>query len=287
MDLIVAEVNAWNVSLVLAAAMLVAWRIGIRMGNRLRQLGGGRQPSKFDDASMALLGLLLAFTFGISISKHDQRRMAVVSDSNAIGDFYTCATLLKEPTRTRLQALIREYAELRLRLAQGEIDNAKFENALTQFQQMQTKMTELVGQALSEGTPIAVSLTNTLNEVTSNHATRVAAIRDRLPVSIVMLLFVSSITTTMLIGREQGHSASSEVAGTLSFILLVCLAIYVTLDLNQPERGLIMVSQEPLERLSRQCRNDLVGSGSGYTWSKKNASRHGTKVPFPLLADSD
>jgi len=31
-------------------------------------------------------------------------------------------------------------------------------------------MTEIVAQALSDGTPIAVSLTNTLNEVTSNQA---------------------------------------------------------------------------------------------------------------------
>jgi hypothetical protein len=219
------------------------------MGERLRRKGGGREPSKFDDASLALLGLLLAFTFGISIGKHDQRRLAVVADSNAIGDFYTCATLLREPTRTKLQGVIREYTELRLRLAREQIDDSVLERALVRFQQMHAQMTDLVGQALTEGTPIAVSLTNTLNEVTSNHAARLAAIHDRLPVSIVVLLLVSSVVTTLLIGREQGFSPSIEVTGTLCFILLVCLAVYVTLDLNQPERGIIVVSQEPLERL--------------------------------------
>jgi hypothetical protein len=249
MDLIVAQMNAWNVSLALALGMLAAWKVGIRMGDRLRRKGGGKEPSKFDDASMALLGLLLAFTFGISITKHDQRRLAVVADSNAIGDFYTCATLLKDPVRTKLQAVIREYIELRLRLARKTIDDSELESALLRFQQMHSQMTELVAQALSDGTPIAVSLTNTLNEVTSNHAARLAAIRDRLPASIVVLLLVSSIVTTILISREQGFSASIEIAGTLCFILLVCLAIYVTLDLNQPERGIIVVSQEPLEKL--------------------------------------
>jgi hypothetical protein len=249
MDLIVAQMNAWNVSLALALGMLAAWKVGIRMGDRLRRKGGGKEPSKFDDASMALLGLLLAFTFGISTTKHDQRRLAVVADANAIGDFYTCATLLKDPVRTKLQAVIREYIELRLGLARKTIDDSELESALLRFQQMHSKMTELVAQALSDGTPIAVSLTNTLNEVTSNHAARLAAIRDRLPASIVVLLVVSSIVTTILISREQGFSASIEIAGTLCFILLVCLAIYVTLDLNQPERGIIVVSQEPLERL--------------------------------------
>jgi len=249
MDLIIAQMNAWNVSLALALGMLTAWRVGIWMGERLRRKGGGREPSKFDDASLALLGLLLAFTFGVSISKHDQRRLAVVADSNAISDFYTCATLLREPTRTKLQGVIREYTELRLRLAREHISDSELETALVQFQQMHSQMTDLVGQALTDGTPIAVSLTNTLNEVTSSHAARLAAVRDRLPISIVVLLLVSSIVTTFLIGREQGFSPSIEVTGTLCFILLVCLAIYVTLDLNQPERGLIMVSQEPLERL--------------------------------------
>jgi len=80
-------------------------------------------------------------------------------------------------------------------------------------------------------------------------AARLAAVRDRLPGSIVLLLLVSSIVTSLLIGREQGLSDGHEIVGTLCFILLVSLAVYVTLDLNQPNRGLIVVSQEPLERL--------------------------------------
>jgi hypothetical protein len=110
-------------------------------------------------------------------------------------------------------------------------------------------MTTLVDQGLTAGTPIAVSLTNTLNAVTSNQAARLAAIRDRLPASILALLLVSTIVTTILIGRSQGYSGSSDLGGMLFFVLLVSFAIYVTLDLNRPERGFIRVSQEPIERL--------------------------------------
>jgi hypothetical protein len=108
---------------------------------------------------VALLTLLIAFTFGVSIGKHDQRRLAVVSDSNAIGDFYACATLLKEPTSTKLQAVIKEYIELRLKLARKRIDDSELESALLSFQQMHKQMIELVAQALSDGTSIALSLT--------------------------------------------------------------------------------------------------------------------------------
>src|SRR5271170_6268805 len=191
MNSLMAGPLAPTVALGLGLAMLAAWKAGVWMGGSKRLTTPEARPSKFDDASTALLGLLLAFAFGISISKHDQRRLAVVADSNAIGDFYTCADMLKEPTRTELRHVIRDYTGLRLSLTRRKITNADLDAALVQFGQMQDNMTKLVGQALRDGTPIAVSLTNALNEVTSNHASRLAAIRDELPLSVMMLLCVS------------------------------------------------------------------------------------------------
>ncbi len=236
------------IALILVVAMLAAWSIGKRLGERLLS-EGGTKPSKFDDASMALLSLLLAFSFGMSIARHDQRRLAVVADSNAIGDFYTCASILKEPSRTKLQGVIRQYAQLRLDLARGALRDSDLESALVKFDQLHARMEEIVAQAVSDGTPIAVSLTNTLNAMTSNQASRLAAYRDRLPPGILFLLFACSIVTVLLIGREQGAANNTEIVGTLCFIFLVSVAVYVTLDLNQPEGGLIRVSQEPIERL--------------------------------------
>jgi hypothetical protein len=248
MEEIVNAFDIRSITVILAVAMLGAWIIGKRMGQRVLQ-NSGTKPTKFDDASAALLGLLLAFSFGMSIAKHDQRRLAVVADSNAIGDFYTCASLLKEPARTKLQVVIRQYARARLDLARGARPSSDLESALATFGQLHTQMTEIVAQALNDGTPIAVSLTNTLNAVTSNQASRLAAYRDRLPPSILYLLFVCSVVAVLLIGREQGATSNSDIAGMLCFIFLVSLAVYVTLDLNQPESGWIRVSQEPIERL--------------------------------------
>jgi hypothetical protein len=173
----------------------------------------------------------------------------VVADSNATGEFYNCASLLEEPVHSRLQTEIREYAEFRLQIARHRLDPFSLESALGRIQQMHNQMTGLVAEAVTQGTPIAVSLTNTLNGLTSSHAARLAAVKDRLPPSIVLLLFASAVIAAMLVGREQRAFGIPEVAGTLSFILLVTLAVYVTLDLNQPERGLITVSQEPIQRL--------------------------------------
>lgn len=246
---IFAEVDSWVVALALGLAMVAAWEFGLWHGRRLRIEIGEVPVSKFEDASLALLGLLLGFTFSMAIVKHDQRRLMVVADSNAIGDFYTCASLLKEPVRTKLQAVIHDYTRLRLELSGRRLDEVTVENALRRMHQMQDQMTGLVDQALAAGTPIAVSLTNTLNGVTSSHAARLAAARDRLPASVVLLLLMSAVISSMLVGREQGVLDKADVAGTVSFIVLASFAVYVILDLNQPERGLITVSQEPIQRL--------------------------------------
>ena len=248
MDFAISGLDERVIAFSLAVVMLAAWKIGLWIGHG--NLGEGRsKPSKFDDASMALMGLLLAFAFGTSIAKYDQRRVAVVTDSNAIGDFYTCASMLNEPTRTQLHSVLRQYTQLRLDVSRGSDSNPSIDIALSKFFEMHQQMVELVRQAVAGGTPISVSLVNTLNAVTSSQVSRLATLRDRLPTSIVILLFASAIVTTLLIGREQGNRDSNDVAGTLCFILLVSIAVYVTLDLNAPGRGLIRASQEPIERL--------------------------------------
>jgi hypothetical protein len=249
MEEILVRQSAWQIALVLAILMLVAWRVGLRMGNDLRDRNRRARWSKFDDASLALLGLLVAFTFGMSISRHDDRRLMVIRDSNAIGDFYTCASLLNEPVKSKLQTLIREYTELRLRATRTIANQQHLEEVIKQSQQMQDQMTVLAGEALRQGTPIAVPLTNTLNQLISVHAERIGAIENSLPASIAFLLMVSAVVATMLVGREQGFESKTEVSATLSFILMVTLAVYVTLDLNQPRMGMITVSQAPIARV--------------------------------------
>jgi hypothetical protein len=241
--------SAWQIALFLAILMAAAWRFGLRLGENLRSRERKARWSKFDDASLALLGLLIAFTFGMSISRHDDRRMMVIRDGNAIGDFYTCASLLDEPVRSQLQTLIRQYTELRLNASSKIETQQHLEQVIKQSQQMQDQMTALVAQALRQGTSIAVPLTNTLNQLISVNAERVGAVENRLPSSIAMLLFVCALVATMLVGREQGFEDTSETAATLSFILMVTLAVYVTLDLNQPQRGIVRVSQAPIARV--------------------------------------
>jgi hypothetical protein len=80
-------------------------------------------------------------------------------------------------------------------------------------------------------------------------------VRDRLPESIVLLLFLAAVVSVGLMGRQQRASKERRLGATVGFVVLVCMVVLVTLDLNQPQRGWITVSQEPLQRL-------LMGMGN-------------------------
>jgi hypothetical protein len=85
--------------------------------------------------------------------------------------------------------------------------------------------------------------------VTSNHAARLAAIRDRLPLSILLLLALAAVISMAIVGMQQSMARELNPGATLGFAVLVSLVIWIILDLNQPQQGWIRVSQEPLERL--------------------------------------
>jgi hypothetical protein len=236
-------------TLAFPVGMLGAWGIGWRRGRRAKPDPNEDPGIKFTDAALALLGLLLAFTFSLSLARHDQRRDMVITESNAIGNFYTCASLLQEPHRPRLQTVIHEYAQHKLDTIRRLRSESDLEELLRWVQEMHARMTAIVAEALGDGTLIAVSLTNTLNNVTSSHASRLVAYRSGLPWCIVLLLFLGAVVPAFLMGLQQGKSPRPHLSGTVCFMLMVTLVIYVILDLNQPGRGIIQVSQEPFERL--------------------------------------
>jgi hypothetical protein len=242
--------SAWLTMLVLMVLMGVAWAIGYAWGRERTRRGEKVEGGKVEEATLALMGLLLAFTFAMALEKHGRRREMVVNDANAIGDYYTTVSLLPQPVRGQLQQVIREYAAHRLDIARrSPLSDADLAVAIDKINAMHNRMTELTRTAIEQNTPVAEPLTDTLNEVTSSYAARLWAATDRLAWPIMGLLAISVLVSMALLGRGQGANGKPHPYSTLGFIIMIALVLYLTLDLNQPQRGLIRVGQEPLERL--------------------------------------
>jgi hypothetical protein len=242
--------SAWLTTLVLIALMVAAWALGFRWGRRRAARGEKAETGKVQEATLALMGLLLAFTFAMALDKHGRRREMVVTDANAIGDYYTTVSLLPQPVRGQLQEVLRAYTEHRLDIVRrSPLSDADAAVAIGKINAMHDRMTELTRTAVDGNTPVVEPLVDTLNGVTSSFAARVWAATDRLPWPIVMLLGVSVLVSLALLGHGQGVDGKPHPRATLGLILMIGFVLHLTLDLNQPQRGLIRVGQEPLERL--------------------------------------
>jgi hypothetical protein len=242
------QIDAWATASAVVVAMACAWAVGWWVGQRHRVEGREPPAEKLGDASFALFALLLAFGFGMALQKHDQRRQMVVSESNAIGDFYACAGLLREPLRDELRTVIRSYAQLLIK-ARQDVYSPTFEQERRQATVYTNAMSDLVRQAGESGSPFTFPLTNSLNQLTSTEAARVSAFEDRVPTVVVLLLLMTGITSIGLTGWRHGAVGTPQRLGPLFVIAIFALVIYVILDLDQPTRGAIRVSQAPLERL--------------------------------------
>ena len=243
------RLNAWVFASAFALSMAAAWALGNFRGRRLA-VDAERDPgSKVVDAALAMFGLLLAFTFALTLERHEHRRLMVVTQANAIGDFYTCASMIPPPGRAELQAAIRRYAAHELEALNDYLPDADRRRRIAESNAMHNEMTGIAARAVDRGTPIALALTNTLNDLTSAHASRTADYEERLPWPVQMMLLVAACGSAFLLGRHQGTASKKCVAATVSFVALVSLVVFVIKDLSQPRRGWIKVNPAPMVRL--------------------------------------
>jgi len=168
---------------------------------------------------------------------------ATVAESNAIGDLYTCATLLPEPSRSELQTILADYTTHRLDARRRRALRYEPELVMREAREMQARATGIVAALVEERSPIAVPLVNTLNNVTSSYTTYLAAYRERLPGIVLVLLLLGAIIPAFLMGRH-GALNTVHASGPIAFGVLVTVVIYVIFDLNQPSGGVITVGEE-------------------------------------------
>jgi hypothetical protein len=232
----------------LAAAMLLAYTLGWRLGKRWPRLGTG-PLSQLDRATLAILGLLLAFTFSLAMTENSTRRQRAIEDASAIGNLYRSASFLDEPLRGRLQDLVRRYLERRLMLAHAPDKEAALARELPIIRAMHLEMQGLVGDAVAQKSPVTIPLINSLNEVANSNAARLAAVHHRLPGSVLLLLSVAAMASIFMIGVEQAAAGERNLVQIGVFVVLVSLVVWATLDFNQPGPGAIVANQEPLQRL--------------------------------------
>ena len=202
-------------------------------------------------AVMTLLALLLGFTYSMSEGRFEARRQLVIEQTDAIGTTYLRAKTLPEPRSSEIQELLRQYTAILVEIdSKMEDDPEKIRESTNRINQLHSLIwAHATALARKSPNPIVSVFLQTLNEMIDVSTKRLAAFRNRVPLSIYVVLFVVSSVTLWLVGYYLGSHRKNTRILTTMLALLVASAMWLILDLDQPVRGAIRTSTQSLIEL--------------------------------------
>jgi hypothetical protein len=247
----------WLLGLVLAIALAAAIELGRRTAalthihddtNRKEQMVAIR------DGLFVLVSLLLGFTLALAVPRYNERRTLLVEESISIGTTYLRASMLPQPYRDKDRELLRRYVDARLDLVSAGLDEARFNEAANRSRHIQAQLwADVAAVAQTDRTAIMATYLNSLNETIDLHDKRIAALENRIPVSIWSLILSVSMIAIFCRGLTLTHRF------WLTLVLApVTIAIVVALvaDLDSPSTGLIRLDQRAMQRLKAELSSE-------------------------------
>lgn len=209
-------------------------------------------------AVLGLLAFLLAFTFGMAGSINNERKRLVGEEANAIGTAYLRADLLPETQSADIQTLLREYVTIRV-----ELRNIKrFADAKPVVVKSKELQDQLWAHAdkLADGKsePIFTGLfIQSLNEVIDLHGKRLtAAVRNRIPGSIVITLYFVAILAMGMMGYQAGRSGVRVLVSRFVLILAFSSVVLLIIELDRPFKTIIKLSHMAMIDLQEEITRD-------------------------------
>jgi hypothetical protein len=263
LDNVLRTVPLWVAGAILALLCIVTYEVAWILQRRLRSKRKEESTRTSEGeahiigAIFALFAFMVSLTFSIAVQRFDDRRGWVAQEANAISTAYLRADLFDEPSRTRLQVTLRNYA--RSRIAPDGITDVQAQELRARSRQLRGQLWEETRTAVNpvRTTELGALLVEGVNNMIELGSRREWAGMSHIPDRIInALIFCLMITSAVL-----GHLASKQQRGLrISAYILIALfasAIVIVLDLDRPRSGTIKVSEEPLEQIVA----DLNGSG--------------------------
>jgi len=199
---------------------------------------------------LALLGLMLAFTYAFSMSRADLRKQAFTAEVNAIGTAFLRADLAQEPGRTDLRERLLDYAKSRI-VAPGTVKSRQelqevVDRSLAAQAKIWPATKAVVQQKKGMSEPLKASLVQAVNDVLDIHTTKMAVIYDRLPLAVMTLLLLIAAVAIFLAAYNlglRGHICRWQMG---AFALILAALIFLILDFDLIQRGFIQIPQDSL-----------------------------------------
>jgi hypothetical protein len=235
--------------LLLLAGNEVGYRVGRWRRTRMPE-GEKTSSTAIQGSTLGLLAFMLAFTFGMAVSRFDARKQLVLDEASAILRAYQRVQLLPEPQKESCSRLLQEYVGLRLQTA-TRLRLADIEPLLKRSEGVQESLWREA--AALPPNPVLNSFLQSLSELTDLQLKRVrAGVWNRLPTAILATLYGIAFLALTAMGYGAGLADSRTAIPSVMLILTFSAIIVLIVDLDRPRQQLFHVVQEPIADVARR-----------------------------------
>lgn len=209
-----------------------------------------------EGALLALLGLLLGFTFSMALTRFEERKQLQIAEANDLGTLWLRTSLLSPAGRDAERVILRNYLPVRLQFLDSGTSVAAYNESQQRTGELQNEMWHVATIEEQTRRDAATGLfVAALNDSIDDTEKRTAALENRIPVTTWAMLLLMGTVATVFMGLGL-HLRTLTLRLVLPLVLTAVLAL--TYDLDSPRSGLIRVDQTSMRRVLQQVNSTPV-----------------------------
>ena len=188
---------------------------------------------------LGLLGLLLAFTFGMANSRYDDRRKLIVAEANDISTVILRTDIYPDSIAHLLKEKLKAYVEARINFYAAGIDKEKTKRYLLEADSISKEIWHTASNYAKKDpiTTKSSELIPALNAMIDITTTRREAGEANIPDSIMYFLLVLCCCSAFLLG--YGNHTKVDWVMLAGFTIMLSITVLTIVDLDRPRSGMI------------------------------------------------
>lgn len=190
-------------------------------------------------ALLALLGLILAFSFSMASSRFDTRRQLIIEEANIVGTVILRMDVYPDSIKNVLKTNMKAYVEKRIDFYQAGMDIPKLVSLFKEADAIGKKIWSITAEYAKKDdiTTRTSELIPALNDMIDITTTRRAAGESTIPDSIMYFLFTLCVCSSFLLGYDNKRKIDWVIL--IGFSVMLSITVFTIIDLDRPRSGLI------------------------------------------------
>jgi hypothetical protein len=238
------DLDALYIVLILFVLMLSTIWIGYKTG--LKKTKTDNKNSEISSSLLGLLALILGFTFAMAGSRYENRKTNLIEEANCIGTAVLRSDIYPDSLKNEFKKDFKTYLNSRIDYYLLNNEEVKLTASLKQTAAISDKLWRRAAFYAKDKDYFIQSnmMIPALNAMFDSASKSNMVLNSKVPETIVYLMLVFSIIISFFIGYNSGLEKKINTKFITGFCFLICVVIFITLDLDRPRRGLIKLDTE-------------------------------------------